>query len=104
MIATWQAAAAEERPRAEGGPFRLIGLARSMLFDAPFKSLGTLIGVTVSVFLMAQQSALLAGILGRVTSFVNSSGADIWISSPATESTDATDSIPASRVGTAAGT
>jgi putative ABC transport system permease protein len=87
-----------------GGPFRLVGLALRMLFDAPFKSLGTLIGVTVSVFLMAQQSSLLIGILGRVTSFVRSSGVDVWITSLATESTDATDTIPASRLAAAAGT
>jgi putative ABC transport system permease protein len=82
----------------------LVGLALRMLFDAPFKSLGTLIGVVVSVFLMAQQTSLLTGILGRVTSFVGSAGVDIWIASPSTESTDATDSIPASKVGAAAGT
>ncbi len=85
-------------------PLRLAGLALRMLFDAPFKSLGTLLGVVVSVFLMAQQISLLVGILGRVTSFVNSSGVDIWIASVATESTDATDSLPASRVGAAAST
>ncbi len=91
------------RPAATG-PLRLIGLAERMLFDAPFKSLGTLLGVVISVFLMAQQASLLAGILGRVTSFVNSSGVDVWIMSVATESTDATDSLPASKVGAAAGT
>jgi putative ABC transport system permease protein len=100
----------EDRPaplraaRAQGGPLRLVGLALRMLFDAPFKSLGTLVGVIVSVFLMAQQSSLLVGILGRVTSFVSSSGVDIWITSIATESTDATDSLPASKVGAAAST
>lgn len=88
----------------QGGPLRLVGLAMRMLFDAPFKSLGTLVGVVVSVFLMAQQSSLLLGILGRVTSFVDKSGVDIWITSVATESTDATDSIPASKVGAAAST
>ncbi len=82
----------------------LTGLALRMLLDAPAKSLGTLIGVVVSVFLMAQQLSLLTGILGRVTSFVSSTGVDVWIASPATESTDATDSIPASKVGAAAGT
>jgi putative ABC transport system permease protein len=86
------------------GPLRLVGLAGRLLVDAPFKSLGTLIGVVVSVFLMAQQSSLLTGILGRVTSFVNRSGVDVWIASPATESTDATDTLPASRVGAAAST
>ena len=90
--------------RRAGGGVQLGRLALRMLFDAPFKSLGTLIGVVVSVFLMAQQSSLLSGILGRVTSFVNASGVDIWITSLATESTDATDSIPASKVGAAAGT
>jgi len=75
-----------------------------MLFDAPFKSLGTLVGVVISVFLMAQQLSLLTGILGRVTSFVDSSGVDIWITSLATESTDATGSLPVNRVGSAAGT
>ncbi len=90
--------------RGNAGLMRLSGLALRMLLDAPWKSLGTLIGVLVSVFLMAQQSSLLTGILGRVTSFVNASGVDIWITSLATESTDATDSIPATKVGTAAGT
>lgn len=87
-----------------GGCLRLVGLALSMLLDAPFKSLGTLIGVVVSVFLMAQQTSVLMGILSRVTSLVDKSGADIWIASLATESTDATDTIPASKVGAAAGT
>jgi len=82
----------------------LTGLALRMLFDAPVKSLGTLLGVVVSVFLMAQQSSLLTGILGRVTAFVESTGADLWITSLATESTDATDSLPAAKVGAAAGT
>lgn len=93
-----------QTPSPQGGPLRLVGLALRMLFDAPFKSLGTLVGVVVSVFLMAQQSSLLFGILGRVTSFVDKSGVDIWITSVATESTDATDSLPASKVGAAAST
>ena len=87
-----------------GGILRLVDLALRMLFDAPFKSLGTLIGVVVSVFLMAQQTSMLMGILGRVTSFVNSSDVDIWICSLSTESTDATDTIPVNRVGAAAST
>lgn len=85
-------------------PLRLVGLAVRMLLDAPAKSLGTLLGVTISVFLMAQQGSLLLGILGRVTSFVRSAGVDLWITSAATESTDATDSLPASRLAAAAGT
>jgi putative ABC transport system permease protein len=96
--------APSRRSATRGGPARLVGLALRMLFDAPFKSLGTLLGVVISVFLMAQQASLLVGILGRVTSFVNSSGVDIWIASVATESTDATDSLPASKVGAAAST
>lgn len=85
------------------GPL-LAGLALRMLLDTPMKSLGTFIGVVVSVFLMAQQLSLRTGILGRVTSFVSSTGVDVWIASPATESTDATDSVPASKLGAAAGT
>lgn len=80
------------------------GLALRMLLDAPFKSLGTLVGVVVSVFLMLQQTSLLLGILGRVSAFADSADVDIWIASAATESMDATDSIPASRVQAAAGT
>jgi putative ABC transport system permease protein len=75
-----------------------------MLFDAPFKSLGTLIGVIVSVFLMLQQVSLLTGILARVSAFADATSVDVWIASAATESTDATDSVPASRVQAAAGT
>jgi putative ABC transport system permease protein len=75
-----------------------------MLMDAPAKSAGTLIGVVVSVFLMLQQVSLLFGILARVSAFADATDADIWIASAATESTDATDSIPSSRVSAAAGT
>jgi putative ABC transport system permease protein len=83
---------------------RLSSLSVRMLVDAPFKSLGTLIGVVVSVFLMLQQLSLLFGILGRVSAFADSTDVDVWIASAATESSDATDSIPASRVQAAAGT
>ena len=86
------------------GGIRLGGLSRRMLLDAPYKSLGTLIGVVISVFLMAQQGSLLIGILGRVTSFVDNSGVDVWITSLATESTDATGSLPATTLAAAAGT
>lgn len=88
----------------EGAAARTAGLALRMLLDAPWKSLGTLVGVVVSVFLMAQQASLLAGILGRVTSLVARSGVDVWIASAATESTDATGTLPASKVGVAAST
>lgn len=79
-------------------------LAWRMVVDAPAKSLGTLVGVIVSVFLMAQQQSMLISILGRVTSFVEQTGVDIWITSQATESTDATGTVPASLVAVAAGT
>ncbi len=95
--------ASQVTPR-RGRTARLGGLSLRMLLDTPFKSLGTLIGVIISVFLMAQQGSLLIGILGRVTSFVDNSGVDIWVTSLATESTDATGSLPASKVGAAAGT
>lgn len=83
---------------------RLWGLAVRMLLDAPLKSLGTLVGVIVSVFLMAQQMSMLIGILGRVAAFSDNTDADLWITSLATEGMDATDSIPAARVSEAAGT
>jgi putative ABC transport system permease protein len=83
---------------------RLAALAVRLLIDAPFKSLGTLVGVLVSVFLMLQQLSLLTGILGRVSAFADATDVDVWIASAATESTDATDSVPASRVQAAAGT
>ena len=82
----------------------LLELSVRMLFDTPLKSLGTLVGVIVSVFLMAQQLSLLIGILGRVAAFANNTDAEIWLASPATESLDATDSMPARRVGEALGT
>lgn len=86
---------------------RLLGLfelAIRVLLDTPLKSLGTLIGVVVSVFLMAQQLSLLIGILGRVVSFVDNTEAEIWLASPATEALDATDSMPARRVAQAEST
>ena len=116
MVATSPAFAAHDVLPVPGGPRhwrplpglgpidRLGGLAFRMLFDAPFKSLGTLLGVFISVFLMAQQASTLIGILGRVTSFVDASGIDIWLTSLATESTDATGSLPAVKVAAAAGT
>jgi putative ABC transport system permease protein len=83
---------------------RLGPLALRMLLDAPFKSLGTLLGVFVSVFLMLQQVSVLFGILGRVSAFADAADVDVWVASAATESTDATDSVPANRVQAAAGT
>lgn len=82
----------------------LVELAVQMLVDAPLKSLGTLVGVIVSVFLMAQQLSLRMGILSRVAAFADNTDADIWIASPSTESLDATDSVPMRRVSEALGT
>ena len=79
-------------------------LGLRLLVDAPLKSLGTLLGVIVSVFLMLQQTALLLGILARVAAFADATDVDLWVASAATESTDATDSVPESRVSAAAGT
>jgi putative ABC transport system permease protein len=79
-------------------------LALRLLVDTPLKSLGTLLGVVVSVFLMLQQLSLRAGILARVAAFADATDADLWIASAATESSDATGSLPARRVGAAAGT
>src|SRR5437879_6197959 len=83
---------------------RLAGLAIQMLVDVPFKSLGTLLGVFVSAFLMLQQLSSLEGILTRVAAVPDAAEVDVWIASAATESIGATDSVPANRVGAAAST
>ncbi len=82
----------------------MVGVAARMLIDEPLKSLGTLIGVVVSVFLMMQQMSLLTGIKGRVTSFADLNDVDVWVASAATESIDATGSLPERCVSQAAGT
>lgn len=82
----------------------MVGLAIRMLLDAPFKSLGTLLGVFVSAFLMLYQLSALAGLLGRVAAVPDAADVDLWIGSQATESIGATDSIPESRVSAAAST
>lgn len=82
----------------------MVSLAARMLIDEPLKSVGTLIGVVVSVFLMTQQMSLLAGIQGRVTSFADLNDVDVWVASAATESIDATGSLPERCVSQAAGT
>jgi putative ABC transport system permease protein len=63
-----------------------------------------LVGVIVSVFLMAQQMSILLGILGRVAAFADGTSADLWVTSVATENTDITDSLPTTRVSAAAST
>jgi putative ABC transport system permease protein len=65
-----------------------------MLLDQPSKSLGTLLGVVASSFLMAQQLSTLLGILARVAAFADGADVDVWICSPDTEDTDITDSVP----------
>jgi putative ABC transport system permease protein len=83
---------------------RWIRLAIQMLLDVPFKSLGTLIGVFVSAFLMLQELSTLEGILARVSAVPDTADVDLWVASTATESIGATDSVPTSRVGAAAST
>ena len=82
----------------------MLRLALRQLLDAPSKSAGTLVGVIVSVFLMAQQLSILLGILGRVAAFADGTQVDLWVVSLATESSDITDSVPTSRVAQAAST
>lgn len=82
----------------------MVGIAARMLIDEPLKSLGTLIGVVVSVFLMTQQMSLLTGIRGRVAGFAELNDVDVWVTSAATESIDATGSLPERCVSQAAGT
>ncbi len=72
----------------------VLKIAWRLLLDQPSKSLGTLLGVVVSAFLMAQQLSTFLGILGRVSAFVDTAGADLWITSPATVDTDITESVP----------
>lgn len=78
-------------------------IAIRMIFDDLLKSMGTLIGVVFAVFLMCQQLSILMGILGRNTAFIDLNDVDIWIASPATESTEATSNVPEQRVRQAAG-
>lgn len=82
----------------------MVAVAVRMLIDQPAKSVGTLIGVVVSVFLMTQQLSLLTGIQARVTSFADRNDVDVWVASAATESIDATGSLPERCVSQAAGT
>lgn len=82
----------------------MIRVGARMLIDEPLKSLGSLIGVVVSVFLMTQQMSLLTGIRARVSSFADLNDVDVWVASAATESIDATGSLPERAVSEAAGT
>lgn len=82
----------------------MLRLAVRQLLDAPSKSAGTLVGVVVSVFLMAQQLSILLGILGRVAAFADGTNVDLWVLSVATENADITDSLPLTRVAEAAST
>ena len=90
--------------QARGESNTMVGVAARMLVDEPAKSLATLAGVVVSVFLMMQQMSLLTGIQGRVTSFADRNDVDVWVASAATESIDATGSLPERCVSQAAGT
>lgn len=81
----------------------MVRISIRMILDDPIKSLATLLGVVFAVFLMCQQLSLLLGILSRTTSMVDKTGIDIWISGPATESTEAAGTLPEQRVFQAAG-
>ena len=74
----------------------MLRTAVRLLLDQPSKSLGTLLGVVVSTFLMAQQLSTLLGILGRVAAFADGTDVDVWVASPTTEDSDITDSVPMS--------
>lgn len=65
-----------------------------LLLDQPSRALGTLLGVVMSTFLMAQQLSTFLGILGRVAAFSDGTEVDVWIASPTTIDTDITDSVP----------
>jgi putative ABC transport system permease protein len=72
----------------------VLAVALRMLLDQPSKSLGTVLGVVVSTFLMAQQLSTFLGILARVAAFVDGTGVDVWITSSTTVDTDITESVP----------
>src|SRR5215213_9111758 len=78
--------------------------ALRMLLDQPSKSLGTLLGVVVSTFLMAQQLSTLLGILGRVAAFADGTDVDIWVTSATTQDSNITDTVPMSYRAIAAST
>jgi putative ABC transport system permease protein len=72
----------------------MLRVALRLLFDQPSKSLGTLLGVVISTFLMAQQVATFLGILGRVAAFADGTDVDVWVTSATTEDSDITDTVP----------
>jgi putative ABC transport system permease protein len=72
----------------------MLRTALRLMFDQPSKSLGTLLGVVISTFLMAQQLSTLLGILGRVAAFVDATNVDVWITSPTTLDADITLDVP----------
>lgn len=82
----------------------MLRTAIRMLLDQPSKSLGTLLGVVVSTFLMAQQISTLLGILGRVAAFADGTDVDVWVTSPTTQDSDITDTVPMSYRATAVST
>lgn len=82
----------------------MLRIAVRLLLDQPSKSLGTLLGVVVSTFLMAQQISTFLGILGRVAAFADGTDVDVWVASPTTEDSDITDTVPMSLRAAAAST
>lgn len=82
----------------------MLRTAGKLLLDQPSKSLGTLLGVVVSTFLMAQQVSTLLGILGRVAAFADGTHVDVWVTSATTEDSDITGSVPMTYQATAAST
>ncbi|MEN9577387.1 MAG: hypothetical protein RJA70_396 [Pseudomonadota bacterium] len=82
----------------------MLRTAGKLLLDQPSKSLGTLLGVVVSTFLMAQQVSTLLGILGRVSAFADGTDVDVWVTSATTEDTDITGTVPMTYLAMAAST
>ncbi len=82
----------------------MLRTATRLLLDQPSKSLGTVLGVVVSTFLMAQQVSTLLGILGRVAAFADGTEVDVWVTSPATEDSDITGTVPMTYQAAAAST
>jgi putative ABC transport system permease protein len=82
----------------------MLRTAGKLLLDQPSKSLGTLLGVVVSTFLMAQQISTLLGILGRVSAFADGTDVDVWVTSATTQDSDITGTVPMTYQATAAST
>ena len=74
------------RRRQQANPMKYAGILRigyKLLVNDRAKFSALLVGITFSVFLMMQMTAMFAGILNRAHSTVTNIGAPMWIIDPA---------------------